>query len=134
MLRLPIEGLDSRWQMLALSWIWAPRSSSLSLLAGGIRKDNSELVSPKKIYVHARCSHAIDTGVCAVSKGFIQTQQGCLDALLCKLPFPPKLPTLQKGDAPASSFLGPGGPWGRSPEILTLYCHAQGISATTRRV
>ena len=139
MLRLPIEGLDSRWQMLALSWIWAPRSSSLILLAGGIRlivpnKDNSRLLSPKKIYVNARCIHAIDTGVCAVSKGFIQTQQGCLDAPLCKLPLPPNLPTLRKGDAPASSFLGPGGPWGRSPEILTLYCHAQGISATTRRV
>ena len=77
MLRLPIEGLDSRWQMLALSWIWAPRSSSLILLAGGIRllivpnKDNSRLLSPKKIYVNARCIHAIDTGVCAVSKGFI---------------------------------------------------------------
>ena len=114
MLRLPIEGLDSRWQMLALSWIWAPRSSSLILLAGGIRlivpnKDNSRLLSPKKIYVNARCIHAIDTGVCAVSKGFIETQQGCLEAPLCKLPLPPNLPTLRKGDAPASSFLGPGG-------------------------
>ena len=102
MLRLPIEGLDSRWQMLALSWIWAPRSSSLILLAGGIRlivpnKDNSRLLSPKKIYVNARCIHAIDTGVCAVSKGFIQTQQGCLDAPLCKLPLLPNLPTLRKG-------------------------------------
>ena len=141
MLRLPIEGLDSRWQMLALSWIWAPRSSSLILLAGGIRlivpnKDNSRLLSPKKIYVNARCIHAIDTGVCAVSKGFIQTQQGCLDAPLCKLPLPPNLPTLRKGDAPASSFLGPLGAKkkqgsGRSPEILTPYCHAQEISATT---
>ena len=88
MLRLPIEGLDLRWQMLALSWIWAPRSSSLILLAGGIRllivpnKDNSRLPPPKNIYVNARCIHAIDTGVCAVSKGFVQTQQGCLDAPL----------------------------------------------------
>ena len=122
MLRLPIEGLDSRWQMLALSWIWAPRSSSLILLAGGIRlivpnKDNSRLLSPKKIYVNARCIHAIDTGVCAVSKGFIQTQQGCLDAPLCKLPLPPNLPTLRKGDAPASSFLGPRGCIGKKKRV-----------------
>ena len=69
MLRLPIESLDSCWQMLALAWIWAPRSSSLILLAGGIlliipNEENSRSLSLKKIYVNARCIHAMDIGVC----------------------------------------------------------------------
>ena len=47
------------------------------------------------VYIHAK-----DTGVCAVSKGFIQTQQGCFDAPLQASLLPPNLPTLRKGDAP----------------------------------
>ena len=106
MVRLPIEQLALCWQMFAL-WVWAPRASSLILLAGGNMlivpsKQNSRLLSSKKVYVDARC--ILGVFITRLHSNKARTfGYAAMQASQSPNPHP-----LREGDVPALSFFGPG--------------------------